>query len=422
MSTLAWMAVSCAGTALVCGLIVLLTRARGTPYLDLHPEAYPEINDALPLLAGLTESCVYDGNGAAVLQNGAIFPAMLDDIAAARHSVHLETFVWTAGKLETKFVDVLSERARAGVKVRVLIDCLGGKRASEAELERLKRNGAKLATYCKPQWWNFGRFNHRTHRKLLVVDGRIGYAFGHGVEDRWLGNGDDPEHYRDTGVRLEGPVVHGLQSVFAQNWVEETHSLPDGAECFPELEPAGDISAHVVSSASADAVSSVAMLYTVAIAMARREVLIQNPYFAPNDGVVELFAMMVRRGVRVHLMLPGKHTDSPFVRRAGCNLYATLLEAGVRLYEFEPTLLHQKIVVVDEIWSHVGSTNFDARSLALNEEVGVGILDSGVAAELKAAFKQDLRHCRELKLEQWQRRPVFDRAFERFAYLLHEQL
>ncbi len=216
--------------------------------------------------------------------------------------------------------------------------------------------------------------------------------------------------------------MHGLQSVFAQNWVEETHCLPTVAECFPILDPVGKISAHVVSSASADAVSSVAVLYTMAIAMARREVLIQNPYFAPNDGVVELFAMMVRRGVKIHLMLPGEHTDSPFVRRAGCNLYAALLEAGVRLYEFEPTLLHQKIVVVDEIWSHVGSTNFDARSLALNEEVGVGILDAGVAAELKAAFNRDLRHCHELKLEQWRRRPVLDRAYERFAYLLHEQL
>jgi cardiolipin synthase len=164
------------------------------------------------------------------------------------------------------------------------------------------------------------------------------------------------------------------------------------------------------------------MLYTVAIAMARHEVLIQNPYFAPNDGVVELFAMMVRRGVKVHLMLPGEHTDSPFVRRAGCNLYASLLEAGVQLYEFQPTLLHQKIVVVDGIWSHVGSTNFDARSLALNEEVGVGILDADVAAQLKAAFEQDLRHSRQLTLDEWQRRPALDRVYERFAYLLHEQL
>jgi cardiolipin synthase len=422
MSTVAWALASSAVTAAACGLLFLLTRARGTPYLDLNPDEYPKIEDALPMLAGLTESAVHEGNSAAVFQNGAIFEAMLEDIAAAKHSVHLESFVWSAGKVEKQFVDVLSERARAGVSVRVLIDSMGAIKASEQELERLKRTGAKVSVYCKPHWWNFGRFNHRTHRKLLVVDGRIGYAFGHGISDDWLGDANDPKHFRDTGVRFEGPIVHGLQSVFAQNWVEETHTLPAADGSFPVLERCGDISAHVVSSASADAVSSVAMLYTVAIAMARREVLIQNPYFAPNDGVVELLAMMVRRGVKVHLMVPGKHTDSPFVRRAGCNLYASLLEAGVRLYEFEPTLLHQKIVVVDEIWSHVGSTNFDARSLALNEEVGVGILDSGVAAELKAAFNEDLRRSHELKLEQWRRRPMFARAYERFAYLLHEQL
>ena len=422
MSTAAWIAISSVTTALAAALFFLLTRARGTPYVELNPDEYTQLKDALPLIAGLTESCVYEGNGATVLQNGAIYPAMLNDIAAAKHCVHLETFVWSAGKVEAQFVDALSERARAGVKVRVLIDSLGAAKASESELERLKRSGAQLSSYCKPRWWNFGRFNHRTHRKLLIVDGRIGYAFGHGVADTWLGNGTDPAHWRDTGVRFEGPVVHGLQSVFAQNWVEETRCLPAGTECFPTLEPAGNISAHVVSSASADAVSSVAMLYTMAIAMAQREVLIQNPYFAPGDGVVELFAMMIRRGVKIHLMLPGKHTDSPFVRRAGCNLYAAMLEAGVRLYEFEPTLLHQKIVIVDDIWSHVGSTNFDARSLALNEEVGVGILDAGIAAELKRAFNQDLRHCHELKLEEWRRRPVFDRAFERVAYLVHEQL
>jgi len=422
MSTLAWALVSSVGTALICGLIALLTRARGTPYLELNPDEYPEIKDALPMLAGLTESAVHEGNRATVFQNGAIFPAMLADIANAKHSVHLETFVWCEGRVEKQFVDALSERARAGVKVRVLVDSLGAIEASESELERLRKNGAQVSSYCKPRWWNLGRFNSRTHRKLLVIDGRIGYAFGHGVSDDWLGDGADPKHFRDTGVRFEGPVVHGLQSVFAQNWVEETHCLPAADGCFPKIEPCGDISAHVVSSASGDAVSSVAMLYTVAVATARREVLIQNPYFAPNDGVVELFAMMVRRGVKVHLMVPGKHTDSPFVRRAGCSLYTALLEAGVRLYEFDPTLLHQKIVVVDEIWSHVGSTNFDARSLALNEEVGVGILDAGVAAQLKAAFKQDLRHCRQLELEEWRRRPLWDRAYERFAYLLHEQL
>jgi cardiolipin synthase len=422
MPTIAWVVASSAVTLALCILYIMLSRGRGTPYLRLTPEDYPPVQDALPVLAGLTQSSVHYGNDAKVLQNGALYPAVLEDIAAAEHCVHLETFVWTAGRVEKQIVDALTAKARAGVSVCVLIDALGGSKASPQELERLADSGVKVANYCKPRLWNWRRFNHRTHRKLLIVDGRVGYTFGHGIADQWLGHGNSPEHWRDTGVRLEGPVVHALQSVFAQNWVEETHRVLATSACFPELSPRGDVAAHVVSSASGDAVSAVAMLYTMAIATARSEVLIQNPYFAPNDGVVDLFAMMVKRGVKVHLMVPGKHTDSPFVRRAGRNLYDALLEAGVRVYEFQPTLLHQKIVVVDEIWSHVGSTNFDARSLALNEEIGVGVLDKATAAELKRAFQQDLRHCRELELEQWRRRPIYDRAFERFAYLLHEQL
>jgi cardiolipin synthase len=422
MSTLAWVIIAVLATALVCGILVILNRARGTPYVKLEPEALPEPRDALPMLAGLTESTVHEGNSAKVLQNGELFPAMLADIEAAERCIHLETFVWSRGKLETKFVDLLSAKARAGVKVRVLIDTIGAGKSNPDELKRLEASGAALSSYCRPRWWNWHRFNHRTHRKVLVVDGRIGYTFGHGIDDRWLGEGNTPDNWRDTGVRLEGPVVHGFQQVFAQNWVEETHTLPVGPGCFPKLEAQGEIAAHVVSSAAGDAVSSVAMLYTVAIATARREVLIQNPYFAPNPGVVDLFAMMVKRGVAVHLMVPGKHTDSPFVRRAGCHLYQSMLEAGVRLYEFEPTLLHQKVVVVDELWSHVGSTNFDARSLALNEEIGVGILDAQIARDLRAAFQKDLRSSHELTLEKWCRRSTFDRLFDRCAYSIHEQL
>ncbi len=422
MGTLGWVLVSSFVTAVVCGVLFMLSRARGTPYLELDPDVLPEIGESLHMLAGLTESTLHPGNRATLYQNGELFPAMLADIAAAKHCIHLETFVWTKGTLETQFVDALTERVRAGVKVRVLIDTLGGSGANKDELKRLSDSGAKLTSYCRPQWWNWHRFNHRTHRKLLVLDGRIGYTFGHGIADQWLGKGDSPQHWRDTAVRLEGPVVHGLQSVFAQNWVEETRTLPVGPGCFPDLEPAGDASAHVVSSASGDAVSSVAMLYTVAIACARREVLIQNPYFAPDEGVVKLFAMIVKRGVQVHLMVPGEHTDSPFVRRAGSHLYEALLKAGVQLYEFEPTLLHQKVVVVDGIWSHVGSTNFDARSLALNEEIGVGVLDARIASELKQAFQEDLRHSKQLKLEEWRRRPAYLRIFDRFAYMLHDQL
>lgn len=409
------------GLFLATGYFLLKNR-RNTPYLDLDLDALPALADDLQTLAGLTGGAVTSGNRCAILQNGSLFPAMEADIAGAKHSVHLETFVWTKGELERRFVELLSRKTREGVSVRLLIDAMGGSGCDADNLQRLRDVGVQLSIYCRPRWWNLRRFNHRTHRKLLIVDGAIGYTFGHGMADQWLGDGEDEQHWRDTAVRVEGPVVQAMQAVFMENWVEETHCVPAGAACSPHLDGKGDCDAHVVSSASGDSVSSVALLYTVAIASARREAIIQNPYFAPDDGVCELFAMMVKRGVAVHLMVPGKHTDSPFVRRAGCHLYGDLLRGGVRLYEFEPTLIHQKIVVVDEIWSHIGSTNFDSRSLSLNEEVGIGVRDRKIARDLKAAFENDLRRSKELSLEAWQRRPWRSRAFDWIAYQVHDQL
>lgn len=409
------------GAALAIVYFVLAHRRR-TPYLALDLDALPALDESLRPLAGLTGGALYEGNRATVLQNGELFPAMEADIEAARRTVHLETFVWNAGKLEDRFVALLSRKAEAGVKVRVLIDAMGGAAASRKGIEGLMRSGVEIARYCRLGWWNIRRFNHRTHRKLLIVDGEIGYTFGHGFADQWLGDAEDENHWRDTAVRLEGPAVGALQTVFTENWIEETKRVPAGPGCCPELEKKGTVVAHVVSSASGEAGSAVALLYTLAIASARREVIIQNPYFAPDDGVCELLATMVKRGVAVHLMVPGKKTDSPFVRMAGCHLYEKLLRAGVRLYEFAPTLLHQKIVIVDGVWSHVGSTNFDSRSLALNEEVGVGLLDAHIASQLKSAFDADLRRSSELKLERWRKRPLLARGYSWLAYQLHDQL
>ena len=408
--------------ALLASVYFVLSHRRHTPYLKLELDTLPPIEEGLATLAGLTGGAVYPGNALTVLQNGGLYPAMKADISAAKHTIHLESFVWTHGTLEREFVELLGRKAREGCKVRVLIDAMGGISADKEQLKRLSEAGTEVSIYCKPHWWNLRRFNHRTHRKLLIVDGTIGYTFGHGIADQWLGNGEDKDHWRDTAVRAEGPVVRALQAVFMENWIEEMKCVPSGPGCFPVLDERGDSRAHVVSSASGEALSSVALLYTVAIACARREIIIQNPYFAPDDGICELLAMMVKRGVAIHLMIPGQKTDSPFVRRAGCHLYADLLRAGVRLYEFEPTLLHQKIVVVDDIWSHIGSTNFDSRSLALNEEVGIGIHDAKVAAQLKHAFNEDLKRSKEIKLEQWQHRAWQARAFDWVAYQLHDQL
>lgn len=408
--------------AVLSGVYFALTHRRHTPYLKLDLDTLPPLTEGLTNLAGLTEGAVHEGNAVTVFQDGALFPAMQADIRAARHTVHLETFVWTKGKLEQEFVELLCAKVREGVKVRLLIDAVGGSGGNAHCYKRLSDGGVELSQYCRPRWINLRRFNHRTHRKLLIVDGGIGYAFGHGIADQWLGQGQDEHHWRDTAVRVEGPVVNALQAVFMENWIEETHCVPSGPGCFPKLERKGNVSAHVFSSASDDSVSSVALVYTVAIASARREVIIQNPYFVPDDGVCDLLGMMVKRGVAVHLMVPGKKTDSPFVRDAGCHLYEPLLQAGVRVYEFEPTLLHQKIVIVDRIWSHVGSTNFDSRSLSLNEEVGIGMLDESVAAQLREAFNADLRRSTELKLQDWRRRPLRARLWSEIAYKLHDQL
>lgn len=408
--------------AMGAGIFFLLKRRRRTPRLKLDMDTLPAIEEGLPTISGLTAATVHHGNAATIFQDGAIFDAMEKDIRAARHTVHLESFVWSAGELERRFVELLCNKRQTGVKVRVLLDFMGSHTADDEQLQRMRDAGVELWLYSCLHWWNWRRMNHRTHRKILIVDGQIGYTFGHGIADQWLGHGEDEKHWRDTAVRLEGPVVHALQAVFVENWIEESQCVPSGEGCFPELSKKGDIPAHVVRSACGDELSNVALLYTLAIACARKEVIIQSPYFAPDDGVVDLLAMMIKRGVAVHLMVPGKHTDSPVVRRAGCCLYEGLLRAGVRIYEFQPTLLHQKVIIVDGIWSHIGSTNFDARSLALNEEVGVGLLDAGIAAELRAAYEKDMLRADELSLEEWCKRSWYERTLNWIAYRVSDQL
>lgn len=403
-------------------LYFVLTRRRRVPDLQLDLERLPPIREALCWLAGVTGGAVLEGNRMRCYQDGDLLDALFEAVKQARETVHFETFVWTRGEVERAFVALLCDKARQGVRVRVLLDAIGSLRADPEQLDKLRQAGVLVRQYCQVRWWNWRRFNHRTHRKLLIVDGRLGFTFGHGIADQWRGHAEDQHHWRDIGVAVEGPAVPALQSVFVENWVEETQAVPVEASCFPVVERRGEVAAHVVSSATGDAISGVALLYTLAIACARETVYIQNPYFAPERNLVRLLARVVERGVAVHLMVPGRYTDSPFVRRAGCALYGPLLAAGVRIYEFEPTLLHQKIVVVDGVWSHVGSTNFDARALALNEEVGLGMLDEDLGRELISAFERDLQRSREIPLAAWKRRAGYKKLIDHFAYLLRDQL
>ena len=306
--------------------------------------------------------------------------------------------------------------------MRLLLDAVGAHAADTERLQRLKDAGVELGIYRKLRPLNILKMNHRTHRKLLIVDGRIGYCFGHGVADQWYKASKGEPCWRDTGVRLEGAGVAGLQQVFFQNWMETTRRAPLEPDNFPEPGEAGDVPVHVISSAPEDYHSNVGLIFTLVMAAAQHEVLIANPYFVPEADFIDCLASAIERGVTVRLMLPGEGTDSPFVALAGKYLYPLLVTAGVEIYEYQPTLCHQKIVVADERWCHVGSTNLDARSLELNAEVSVGIDCPETARQLKAAFERDLEKCCRIDAKTLAGSPWYERFGAACAYRFHAQL
>jgi len=323
--------------------------------------------EALPSIAGMTNAAILPGNRAEILQNGdEFFPALLESIAEAKVSIHFETYVWWSGDICDQVARAFAARAREGLEVRLTIDALGSQKMSKELRVMMKEAGCKLSLYHPIRLTDLGQLNKRTHRKLAIFDGKVAYVFGHGISKLWLGHGQDKDHWRDTGVRLRGPVVNGVQSVFAQHWIEETGEVLVGEKYFPALEPAGDIRMHVLSGAPLGGVSDLELLFKMAIATAQKELIIQNPYFISDPETVSLLKRAIKRGVEIKIMVPGKITDSPIVSRAGQIHFSEMLNAGVRIFHFEKTLIHQKIVVIDGVWSHVGSTNLDDRSFDIN--------------------------------------------------------
>lgn len=406
----------------VTALYFTLSRRRLMPEPDVNLAQFPKISHSLRRLAGLTGGEVYDGNEAVLYENGALLDAMLEAIGAAHSAVHLESYVWNAGEVEKDFVAALCQKAEEGLVVRLLVDAVGAMGASREQMRKLRESGVSVGVYHPIRRFSLRRFNNRLHRKLLIVDCDVGFTFGHGIRDEWRGNAEDKYHWRDTGVRVRGPVVEALQVIFTQDWIEATGVLPIEEKCFRKGEPHGSVINHVVSSSTRGGYSSVALLYMLAMAGARREIIIQNPYFSPGSSMPRMLEKVVANGVEVHLMVPGKYSDSPLVQRAGQHLYERLLRSGVRIYLYNKTFLHQKIVVIDGIWSHIGSTNFDARSLVLNAEIGIGFLDGELANQLKQSFEKDLLDAHELTLGQWQARSRYQSFLDWSAYQLHGQL
>ena len=409
------------GIGVFVGLVIWSIKRHRDPKLRASTNA--AIGELVPTFAGLCLGSPVEGNRVEVLENGAFFDALLADIASARHSVHFESFLWQEGVLGGRLADALSERARSGVAVRVLLDATGSRRMGKADEDRLSAAGCKLVKFHEWHIRNIGVFNERDHRKLAILDGRVAFIGGHCVVDEWLGNAEDARHYADVSLRLEGPVVHSLQAAFSENWTGHTGELFMGADVFPRLERVGGVTAFAAYVKPEGSAPAVKILHHGVICCARKRLWIQNPYFIPEPAAIDAMGEAVKRGVDVRVLMPGvSGSDNPIVQHAGHRNFEKLLRCGVRLFEYPHTLLHQKVFTVDGVWSMVGSANFDDRSFETNDEITVALLDESTAGRLDGIFEKYAARAQEIRLEQWSKRSPAHQLLDHAFYLVNEVL
>jgi len=390
---------------------------------SLHIECDYPIDKLMPSLAGLTLGTAVAGNKVEVHENGAFFDVLIARIRAARQSVHFETFLWKDGQLGRRVADALIDRAQAGLQVRVLLDAEGSKGAGKEVVERMRNAGCRVTFFHKKALHNIGVFNDRDHRKIVIIDGKEAFAGGHCIVDEWLGNAEDGKHYSDVSVQLHGPIVHSVQGAFSENWAGETGELFLGDDVFPPLEPAGDVLMHAVFAKPENSAPAVKILHHTVICLARKRIWIQNPYFIPEPDAIDAFGAAVKRGVDVRVLMPSTSgSDNPMVQHAGHRNFEKLLKCGVRLFEYPHTLLHQKIMTVDGVWSAIGSSNFDDRSFETNDEISLSIADEALATRLDAIFEKYVQRAHEVELEAWTRRGWWHKLKDNAFYLLNELL
>ena len=378
----------------------------------------------LPSLQATEGPSMVDGNRITILQNGVqIFPAMLATIAAAKKSVNLEAYIFWSDSVGTRFRDALSERASHGVEVRLLLDGVGSaKGLSRGDVDILRRSGCRVEFFRPLRPWMLDVINRRSHRRILVVDGKVGFTGGVGIAKMWEGNADTPEHWRDTQVQIEGPSVAEMQSAFQENWSEVTGELLVGEKFFPGLAQVGNVLAAVVPSSPRPSSSACQTLYSVAISAAEHSISISNSYFVPNPYSVALLAAASERGVNVRVLVPGAINDVPVTKASGRATFGKLLRAGVKIYEYQPTMMHAKTMVVDGLFATVASTNFDNRSFRYNDEIDLAVNDEAVAGRLTQMFENDIRESRPYTYPQWLHRPFVKRFTEWILLPVRSQL
>jgi cardiolipin synthase len=372
----------------------------------------------------ITMAPITHGNEIELLVNGdEIFPAMLATMAGAQHTLNFLSYLYWSGEIGSEIAAALCERAKAGVEVNVLLDAVGSAKMDRDLIRRMDDAGVNFAYFRPPKPYAMRRLNNRTHRKLLIADGSIGMTGGVGIADQWTGNAQDPDHWRDTHVRVRGPIVRGLQGAFAENWLEATGAVLVGEEYLPELEPVSDDGAmQVVRSTANVGDTNVEALYFLAIACARRSLQLTSAYFAPRPAFVEALTDAAGRGVDVRVLVPGPHIDKEFVRQAGRAVYEQLLDAGVQIFEYCPTMIHAKTLTIDGAWASVGSVNFDNRSFQLQDEVTLCICSSEFAGRLDEQFERDLERSAQIDLERWNGRSLPARVSEAVTKVARREL
>ncbi|HYE06540.1 MAG TPA: phospholipase D-like domain-containing protein [Planctomycetota bacterium] len=418
-----WLIVAAAAGALAVLLLSNLTTSEKKVVYAIEPDFSADDERFERLMCCLLGPALVGGNRVTALHDGdEIFPAMLAAIRAAKSSICFETYIYWSGETGREFCAALAERARAGVPVHAVIDGVGAAKLDKALVQSMIDDGVEVQRFHSPSWRTISKINNRTHRKLLIVDGRIGFTGGVGIADQWRGHSQDSEHWRDNHYRVEGPVVAQLQSAFMDNWLKTAQYVLHGDAYFPRLDPVGDQVMQLFKSSPDEGSESVRLMYLLAISAARRSLDIANAYFVPDDLSREALIKAAKRGVRIRVILPGEIIDTHITRRASRSRWGPMLEAGIEIYEFQPTMFHCKVMIVDSLWVSVGSTNFDSRSFRLNSEANLNVRDQRFAAEQSEVFEADLARARRVTLDAWRHRPQHEKLIEHAASLVRSQV
>ncbi|HWC32781.1 MAG TPA: phospholipase D-like domain-containing protein, partial [Actinomycetota bacterium] len=391
---------------------------------DLSESVAVESPEFLRAAEALTGAPISHGNEAELLINGdQIFPAFLETIASAKRTLCVQTYVYWRGDIARDVAGAIADKAREGVECKVILDALGAAKMDRSLVGQMEDAGVEVVLLRPPKPYAIRRVANRTHRRLLIADGEVGMTGGVGIAAEWTGNAEDPDHWRDTHVRVHGPVVRGMQGAFAENWLEGTGQVLAGDHYLPDLDPIADGGPmQLVRSSATVGDTNVEALYYLAIASARESMDLTAAYFGPRPAFRDALCEAARRGVRVRIVVPGPHIDKGFVRVAGRAAYEELLEAGVRIFEYQPTMLHAKTLVVDGAWSSVGTINFDNRSFQLHDEVTLCVWDERFAGRLGDAFEHDLERSDEIEPGRWNGRAQHQRVTETATKVLRREL